>query len=156
MGDFSQSTICHFDLPPELLRLILVCICAPQDLHNIAAVSLAWKKETEAKRHACAQLGKAPWIMPNLKFLRLDINAIGDTGCAALATVLGALPPLEVLGLDYSQIGDAGLTSFATGLGKGALPNLKELLLNSNKIGDAGVISLSEAVCLAIGTLCLF
>ena len=145
--------------PSELLRLIIECICAPQNLQSIAAVCHEWKETTDpicrALSTACSTLRGAPFRVATpwtLQHLDLWKKQIGDTEVSILAAAIqpkegkGALPRLKKLNLSDNNIGDAGVTALASALGQGALPLLSSLNLFCNQIGDSGLSNFVTAV----------
>ncbi len=91
--------------------------------------------------------------LPNLEWLRLDYNQIGEEGVKALSDVIagGSLPDLKTLELSMNKIGDEGAKALSDAIAGGSLPNLEHLHLSSNKIGDEGAKALSDVI--AGGTL---
>ena len=82
--------------------------------------------------------------MPNLEWLNLYDNNIGDEGCRTIAPALRTMPNLKRLSLSYNNIGDEGLAVLSNVVS--AIPLLDELLLNDNKISNVGCQCLLELI----------
>ena len=76
---------------------------------------------------------------PNLGWLTLSENPLGDAGLVALAASLRQLPGLAWLHIDDTECGDAGLAALLVQPMAGALASLKSLSLKENRITDAGL-----------------
>jgi len=115
------------------------------------SINLGAKLSEQTSPILFAALGRG--ALPQLEYLSLAQNEIGDDGLVSLSTALasGVLANLQVFSLRGNQIGNVGLTSFSGALTSGALPALVHLDLKANQIGGAGLTSFSEA--LASGVL---
>ena len=84
--------------------------------------------------------------LPALVGLDLIDSQIGDAGLVALAPVVRQLPNLDYLSLDNNLIGDRGLASLLAEPVEGALPSLRSLYLFDNQITDSGCAKLASAL----------
>ncbi|KAL1529734.1 hypothetical protein AB1Y20_000670 [Prymnesium parvum] len=80
--------------------------------------------------------------LPNLEFLSLARNALGDAGTAVLAQSLRPDVPLRHLDLASNSIRETGAAEIGRAMKRGALPLLRKLSLKNNDIDDHGAVAL--------------
>lgn len=83
---------------------------------------------------------------PNLKYICLYNNQIGDGGAAALAKALPMLPNLQNLLISQNKVTDVGMAALIKAFGECKLANFKEFAAADNEgVSDASLTALAEA-----------
>ena len=97
-------------------------------------------------------LAPALRCLPELTYLSLIGNQIGDEGLAALVAPsppTGGLKKLKQLNLGFTEVSDAGCAALAAALNSGTLPALKVLHLTGCPASAASIADVHEALALA-------